>query len=81
MTDSDNVIAGGRIPTLFFTRKGFAMNHRYAIGAFALTMLALTGAVAGDALKSGPQVGAVVAIPFHPLNVTGAHAGATNCLV
>jgi hypothetical protein len=31
-------------------------------------------------LKSGPQVGATVPGPFHPLNVTGKSAGQKNCL-
>jgi hypothetical protein len=35
---------------------------------------------ADEALKSGPQVGAQVPGPFHPLNVTGAMAGKKNCL-
>jgi hypothetical protein len=35
---------------------------------------------AGGALKSGPQVGEQVPGPFHPLNVTGEHAGEKHCL-
>jgi hypothetical protein len=48
---------------------------------------ALTVAVgtAGDALKSGPNVGEAIYNkdrgPFHPLNCNGAKAGVKNCLV
>jgi hypothetical protein len=37
--------------------------------------------MAGDAPKSGPQVGAKILTPFHPLNVTGPKAGIKHCLV
>ena len=57
------------------------MSYRYAIGAFAATVLAVTGVVAQDGLQSGPQVGKAIPGPFHPTNVTGAMAGKKHCLV
>ena len=55
---------------------------RYALSA--MIMLGFAGlvavATAGGALKSGPQVGKEVPGPFHPLNVTGEHAGKKACL-
>jgi transcriptional/translational regulatory protein YebC/TACO1 len=52
--------------------------HR--IVALSLAALLVGGAYAADAVKSGPQVNDDVPGPFHPLNVTGAKAGAKNCL-
>ena len=46
----------------------------------AAAALVVSAAYAAD-LKSGPQVGGRIQIPFHPLNVTGASAGKKNCLV
>src|SRR5262249_8354190 len=40
----------------------------------------VTGALAADALKSGPQVGQALPGPLHPLNVTGEMAGKKHCL-
>ena len=57
------------------------MRHRIILGAFAVAVLAVAGAAAGDALKSGPPVGKNIPGPFHPLNVTGAKAGEKHCLV
>ena len=65
----------------FYRKKGFTMGYRYAIGAFAVTVLAAAGAVAQDGLQSGPQVGSKITVPFHPTNVTGAMAGKKHCLV
>lgn len=56
------------------------MKTRFAVGAFAAAILAVSGVVAQDAPKSGVPVGKKVS-PFHPLNVTGAKAGEKNCLV
>jgi hypothetical protein len=57
------------------------MRHRMAALA-PLALALLTGSVwAGDAPKSGPQVGDAVPSPFHPLNVTGKFAGKKQCLV
>jgi hypothetical protein len=65
-----------------FTRRDSTMNHRYAFGVFAVSVMALTGAAAvGDDIKSGPQVGDMILIPFHPMNVTGPKAGEKNCLI
>jgi hypothetical protein len=53
--------------------------HRVAGAALALAILG-AGALAADALKSGPQVGESVEA-FEPLNVTGPYAGGKRCLV
>jgi hypothetical protein len=60
---------------------GSTMRNRITVGAFAVTALIVSGVMAGDALKSGPQVGASITVPFHPLNVNGGKAGQKNCLV
>src|SRR5450631_1678449 len=53
-------------------------------GMFALMVvgsaLLVAGVNAGGSLKSGPQAGQEVPGPFHPLNVTGEHAGKKACL-
>lgn len=51
-------------------------------GALALAALVVTGAVAGDALKSGPQVGKnATPNPFNPLHANGPDADQKVCLV
>lgn len=57
------------------------MYKRVTVGAFALAAVAMSAALAGDALKSGPQPGTNIPGPFHPTNVTGAQAGKKHCLV
>ena len=57
------------------------MKHRFALGALAVGVLAVAGAVADDALKSGPPEGKNIPGPFHPTNLTGAMAGKKHCLV
>jgi hypothetical protein len=57
------------------------MKHRVILGVFTLTVLAIAGAVAGESLKSGPQVGKSIKVPFDVLNVTGPAAGEKNCQV
>ena len=57
------------------------MRRSIILGAFAVVVLASAGAIAGDALKSGPAVGKNIPGPFHPLNVTGSQAGKKHCLV
>jgi len=57
------------------------MKYRKFIGAFTVTLLAVSCSVAQDGLKSGPQVGASIVSPFHPTNVTGAKEGMKHCLV
>jgi hypothetical protein len=52
-------------------------------GVFASIVLSLGFVViswAGETLRSGPQIGKEVPGPFHPLNVTGEHAGKKACL-
>jgi hypothetical protein len=57
------------------------MKHRIILGTLTLAVLAAAGAVAGDSLKSGPQVGKTIPGPFDVLNVTGPAAGEKNCQV
>jgi hypothetical protein len=47
--------------------------------AFCGVMIA-AGALAGD-LKSGPEVGGKIVVPFNPLHCNGANAGQKVCLV
>jgi len=55
-------------------------------GMFAMMVLGAALLIAGvdagrtAALTSGPQVGKEVPGPFHPINVTGEHAGKKFCL-
>jgi hypothetical protein len=57
------------------------MTKHVIMGAVAFTAMAFTIAVAGDALKSGPQRGADVTRTFHPFNITGESAGQKHCLI
>lgn len=57
------------------------MYRRITVGAFALAAVAMSVALADDALKSGPQPGSKIPGPFHPTNVTGDKAGKKHCLV
>jgi hypothetical protein len=50
------------------------------LSAALCAVVALSVAVAADAVKSGPQKGEDVPGPFHPLNVTGPSAGKKFCL-
>src|SRR6516165_8954852 len=52
------------------------------VAAVAFLGLALVAglAIAGDSVKSGPQVGQKVPGPFHPMNITGESAGEKACL-
>lgn len=57
------------------------MVRRGVLAAIILILgLAVVGVYAGGPLKSGTQVGKEVPGPFHPLNVTGEHAGKKACL-
>src|SRR4051812_21710066 len=42
--------------------------------------LAITGLATAAGVKSGPQEGAKVPGPFHPLNVNGENTGKKHCL-
>jgi hypothetical protein len=58
------------------------MKYRIAAGAFAATALLISGVLAQDALKSGPQVGDSKSItPFNPKHSTGPNVGTKLCLV
>ena len=57
------------------------MNVRYTLGASLAVALLVGGAIAAEALKSGPQPGNPVPGPFNPLNVTGSQAGKKACQV
>jgi hypothetical protein len=58
------------------------VKHRIVAAACLMLALAAGVVVAEEktALKSGPQVGAQVPGPFHPLNINGANAGEKFCL-
>jgi hypothetical protein len=56
------------------------MKHRIAVGVSLAAALLVSGVMAADSVKSGPQEGKSLA-PFHPLNITGSSAGKKNCLV
>jgi hypothetical protein len=57
------------------------MKKVIALGLFTVTMVAISGLIAGESLKSGPQVGKQLPGPFHPLNATGGQEGKKHCLV
>jgi hypothetical protein len=53
-----------------------------SLGYLAVVLLATTLAAAdGEALRSGPQVGAKIPGAFEVRNCNGPDAGDTNCLV
>jgi len=56
------------------------MRTHVAVGATLAIVLLVGGAIAEEALKSGPQVGDLC-VPFEPKNVTGPFAGQARCLV
>jgi len=57
------------------------MLSRLVVGS-TLALAAFSGClVAGDAFKSGPQVGDKIPGPFNPMNVTGSAAGSKACQV
>ena len=66
--------------SVWFPLERYLMRKCYVLGAFALTAVVLSTAVAGEPLKSGLQVGKSPT-PFHPLNVTGPDEGKKQCLV
>jgi hypothetical protein len=57
------------------------MSYRFVTGALALSILTAACSVAGDGLKSGPQVGKPIPGVFHPTNVTGPFADKKQCLI
>jgi hypothetical protein len=56
------------------------MRNRFTLGVSVAALL-LGTALAGEGLKSGPQVGSSSIFPFNPLHVTGPTAGEKLCLV
>lgn len=66
-------------PFVSFLEDALMMNRRALLTGLTLALLA-GGLTAGDAIKSGPQVGEQVPGPFHPLNCNGEFAGKKNCL-
>jgi hypothetical protein len=56
------------------------MRHRFAVGALTAALL-MGSALAGEGLKSGPQVGSKAIPAFNPLHATGPNAGEKLCLV
>lgn len=57
------------------------MRYRMVMGAMTLAALVATGVVAGEALKSGPQVGSSKIPAFNPLHCNGSQDGQKACLV
>jgi hypothetical protein len=57
------------------------MKYRMVLGALAIAGLALGGALADTALKSGPQVGSRKIPPFNPLHCNGPDSDTKICLV
>lgn len=57
------------------------MKQRMIAAALCLAVLLVAGAPAGEALRSGPQVGSSKIPAFNPLNCTGANEGKRTCLV
>ena len=53
---------------------------KFGIILSACLVLCAGVVLAGEPVKSGPQVGETVPGPFHPLNVTGEKAGEKACL-
>jgi hypothetical protein len=58
----------------------FVMNVRAMLGASLAAALLVSGALAEDSLRSGPQVGRIVH-PFDPLHINGPGKGGKSCLV
>jgi len=56
------------------------MKKALMAASLAIGLFVLGSALAGENLKSGPQVGEKVPGPFEPLNLTGDKAGEKACL-
>jgi hypothetical protein len=56
------------------------MSYRIVLGTSMAAALLVSGAIAAESLKSGPQPGKHPT-PFNPLHVTGADAGSKSCPV
>jgi hypothetical protein len=67
------------VSTTHFSQ-GECRMRKLGIATGLALILAVGLAVAGESIKSGPQVGQQVPGPFHPLNVTGESAGEKACL-
>ncbi len=57
------------------------MKHRIAVGGSLALVLLAGSVIAAEALKSGPQVGDKITVPFQPLNINGPNAGEKVCQV
>ena len=57
------------------------MKDRIVVGASAALVLLAGSILAGETLKSGPQVGDKIIVPFSPLNLNGAAADQKVCQV
>ena len=57
------------------------MRYRMVTGALSLAALLVTGVLADEALKSGPQVGSSKIAAFNPLHCNGPTEGKKLCLV
>src|SRR5881227_3574066 len=56
------------------------MKKALTAASLVIGLFAIASALAGENLKSGPQVGEKVPGPFEPLNLTGDKAGEKACL-
>jgi hypothetical protein len=57
------------------------MKTRIVMGATLASALLAYAALAAETLKSGPQPGDTIGVPFHVLNINGSDAGQKNCQV
>jgi hypothetical protein len=57
------------------------MKYRIAVGASLAAMLVVSGLMAEGTVKSGPQVGDKIGIPFNPLHCNGPDKDGKSCLV
>ena len=60
---------------------GSTMKYCIAVGASAALVLLAGSIRAEESLKSGPQIGDKIVVPFSPLNINGASAGQKVCQV
>jgi hypothetical protein len=71
-----------KVPDPCFVLGGsYSMYRLMMAGAISAAALFLGAAVAGDALKSGPQPGSRKIPPFNPEHANGPNEGEKLCLV
>jgi hypothetical protein len=57
------------------------MSYRIAVGASLAAVVLASGIMAEGTVKSGPQVGDKVVVPFNPLHCNGPDKDKKLCLV